>query len=247
MTVGSSGAGKTTLGNTLTGLAALAGAVREADGRGRHTTTVRTLRQVAGGACLDAPCGVTVRMAHLDPERGVGCDLDVRGWSLEGMWDALPAFKSEAFAFLNFDFNTRFGMRFGRWDDICDLAGTTCVTYPTPTSATGTFMGAPWTISSFIQGCGSTSFAPNSRARYDYINRAPVRSRCEHFGLHDGVAGADALDSFTVDKVAAYERAFGDCGGGWQIYWRQSVPGLGNHATTAAGLPLRNWWPLLFY
>ena len=69
--LGSSGAGKSTLANTL--LQALAGAglapapgdgangqltgpARADDGRGRHTTTVRTLLPLPGGACLiDTP------------------------------------------------------------------------------------------------------------------------------------------------------------------------------------------------
>ncbi len=56
VTLGSSGAGKTTLANTLTGADAGTNAVRAADERGQHTTTVRTLRRTAGGACLiDTP------------------------------------------------------------------------------------------------------------------------------------------------------------------------------------------------
>ena len=56
VTLGSSGAGKTTLTNTLTGVAALTGAVRAADERGQHTTSVRTLHRTEGGACLiDTP------------------------------------------------------------------------------------------------------------------------------------------------------------------------------------------------
>jgi ribosome biogenesis GTPase len=54
--LGSSGAGKTTLTNTLTGSAGVTQAVRAGDERGQHTTTVRTLRPSASGACLiDTP------------------------------------------------------------------------------------------------------------------------------------------------------------------------------------------------
>ena len=54
--LGSSGAGKTTLSNTLSGIEDVTGAVRASDGRGQHTTTVRTLRRTPGGACLiDTP------------------------------------------------------------------------------------------------------------------------------------------------------------------------------------------------
>ena len=56
VTLGSSGAGKTTLTNTLTGAAATTNAVRTTDERGQHTTTVRTLHRTDGGACLiDTP------------------------------------------------------------------------------------------------------------------------------------------------------------------------------------------------
>ena len=56
VTLGSSGAGKTTLTNTLTGAASTTHAVRETDERGQHTTTVRTLHRTDGGACLiDTP------------------------------------------------------------------------------------------------------------------------------------------------------------------------------------------------
>lgn len=48
--VGSSGVGKSTLINTLTGSDGIATqAVREDDGKGRHTTTVREMHRVAGG------------------------------------------------------------------------------------------------------------------------------------------------------------------------------------------------------
>jgi ribosome biogenesis GTPase len=55
--VGSSGAGKSTLSNTLLGgEVQRTGAVRDRDGRGRHTTTHRSLLPLPGGACLvDTP------------------------------------------------------------------------------------------------------------------------------------------------------------------------------------------------
>lgn len=55
--VGSSGAGKSTLTNALMGIERQkTAAVREADSRGRHTTTHRSLLVLPGGACLiDTP------------------------------------------------------------------------------------------------------------------------------------------------------------------------------------------------
>lgn len=54
--VGSSGVGKSTLVNTLTGSELATSGIREHDGRGRHTTTGRSLHRLAGGGLLlDTP------------------------------------------------------------------------------------------------------------------------------------------------------------------------------------------------
>jgi len=63
--LGSSGAGKSTLTNTLLGAAVQdTGGVRVGDGRGRHTTTVRSLHLLPSGACvIDTPGVRTLRPA----------------------------------------------------------------------------------------------------------------------------------------------------------------------------------------
>lgn len=54
--LGSSGVGKTTLTNRLTGGDAATGAVREDDAKGRHVTTARTLKRMEnGGWIIDTP------------------------------------------------------------------------------------------------------------------------------------------------------------------------------------------------
>ena len=54
--LGTSGVGKTTLTNTLTGLAGATGPIRDSDARGRHTTTIRSLHALSGGGWLiDTP------------------------------------------------------------------------------------------------------------------------------------------------------------------------------------------------
>ena len=54
--VGSSGVGKTTLRNALTGQAAATQGIREDDARGRHTTTMRAMvRTTLGGWLIDTP------------------------------------------------------------------------------------------------------------------------------------------------------------------------------------------------
>jgi ribosome biogenesis GTPase len=74
--LGSSGAGKSTLTNTLLGgVVQSTGAVRRGDERGRHTTTVRTLHLLPGGACLIDTPGL----------RGLRLDLD-DGQALKGVF-----------------------------------------------------------------------------------------------------------------------------------------------------------------
>ncbi|MGL4236897.1 ribosome small subunit-dependent GTPase A [Tabrizicola sp.] len=54
--LGSSGVGKTTLTNTLTGGEGATGPIRESDARGRHTTTIRSMHALAhGGWLIDTP------------------------------------------------------------------------------------------------------------------------------------------------------------------------------------------------
>ena len=62
--VGSSGVGKTTLLNAMTGAAETTAAIREDDAKGRHTTTARALRRMAnGGWIIDTPGTRALRLA----------------------------------------------------------------------------------------------------------------------------------------------------------------------------------------
>jgi len=62
--LGSSGVGKTTLQNALTGTSAATAPIREDDARGRHTTTARALRpSLFGGWLIDTPGMRELRLA----------------------------------------------------------------------------------------------------------------------------------------------------------------------------------------
>jgi ribosome biogenesis GTPase len=68
--LGASGVGKTTLTNTLTGLAAPTGDIRESDARGRHTTTNRALYAITGGGWLIDTPGIRA-LALIDASAGI--------------------------------------------------------------------------------------------------------------------------------------------------------------------------------
>ncbi|OCX62328.1 ribosome small subunit-dependent GTPase A [Thioclava sp. SK-1] len=72
--IGSSGVGKSTLLNTLTGKtpddedAQLTGGIREDDAKGRHTTTARSLHQMPGAALvIDTPGMRTLHVSDIGP------------------------------------------------------------------------------------------------------------------------------------------------------------------------------------
>jgi ribosome biogenesis GTPase len=68
--VGSSGVGKTTIQNTLTGVEAATGGIREDDAKGRHTTTARALRRTLAGGCLIDNPGIR-ELGLVDAAEGV--------------------------------------------------------------------------------------------------------------------------------------------------------------------------------
>ena len=66
--LGSSGAGKSSLTNTLCAANQATNGVRHGDGRGRHTTTARSLHLCAGGACIIDTPGLRSWQADADAD-----------------------------------------------------------------------------------------------------------------------------------------------------------------------------------
>jgi hypothetical protein len=251
--------GGTTLGNgTMLPRAPLyAERKMEYDDNGHATGSFNSC--IGGGGsgsqtCLNnIACSVTVRLAHLDPSPsgGPGCDVEVRGWGIEGMWSALPnALAVDANAFLNQNFKMQFNVSFNSWSEIC--ATTPCIDYPNPMRARSTSGDATtFDINPFLQGCGSSLFPPNATFPDDFENTNAVNSRCAGFGLGGGPNGGDVYQPYSADSViTGYDQTYtgnSQCKAGWQIYWRQSMPGYQNQALASDGTPMENWWPVLFY
>jgi hypothetical protein len=209
-----------------------------------------------GNGCFmpeDVPtCGVTVKFLSVLLSRGPGCQTHSGGHSIEGNFrrgGALPAVSPDFQRFGNFDLDTRFGLPFQSFYS-CDYAKNAndpCVSFPTQDSATYAVNGATGTLSPYDQGCGNIHLPSNARFQYDYENTAAVLSTCEHFGLRDGVNGADLQVATSNADWDSFDALAPDCGGDFSVYWRQNLPGLHNQATRADGSPMRNWWPYLFY
>jgi len=208
-----------------------------------------------GEYCLQVECGVTVRLAHLNPTRGAGCDLQVRGWSIVDTGLSIPYFAENATAFLNADFRERFAVDFDSFEDVCTRAeDAECVSYPSTGVAEEVGSENPWRFDPYRQGCGRPEFPPNADGYFDWRSSVPVNSRCEHYGLRDGDNG-DAYEIYEFSKLSIIDELLpddlptrpNDCGRTWQLYWRQSMPGLDNPAFGADGQRMKNWWPFMFY
>lgn len=194
-------------------------------------------------------CKVTVRMQEIGKFRGVGCATHSAGHAFENMLNSNPYLETNATRFFNFDLSGRYGLP-AQDQYACPYDGAgNCVDYPSPgTLASGeAWGGEAFLFEDWGEGCGNVHFPPNARFQYDYENQSPALSSCEGYGLSGESDGQDSRSAYTKAKVDAYESIHGDCGGGWQIYLGQSMPGYRNAATAADGKPMLNWWPFLFY
>jgi ribosome biogenesis GTPase / thiamine phosphate phosphatase len=80
--LGSSGVGKSTLINTLAGAGQATGGVRHGDGRGRHTTTARSLHRCPQGACIIDTPGLRTFQPDADAATLAAAFEDVQGLAL---------------------------------------------------------------------------------------------------------------------------------------------------------------------
>ncbi len=218
------------------------------------TNPTGVFNSCAGNGCYDPGtaglCKVSVRLMELATDRGPGCATHATGHGMEGLTHAIPYYATNSSRFYGFHLDTRYGLSFTDLYD-CNSLGSGCWAYPTDhTLARSPAGGAPvadFTFSPWGEGCGNVHFPSNATGQYDYTNNTQVLSTCADYGGHHGVNGKDAQTEYSANLVAAYDQLYGDCGGGWQIYMRQSMPGYGNGGTGDDGKPLLSWWPFLYY
>ncbi len=207
----------------------------------------------AGNGCWDRDdevpehCTRSVRIGFVNATRGPGCYLHSAGHGFE--WTAnvgrnVPYLTREFDSFADFDLDERFGLPFDSWY-ACSTPD--CLTFPGESTVDYVTDAATGTLDPYVPRCGNVHLAPNSRGHYDDRSPATVSSTCEGFRQGGGPGGDDVARPFATDLFLPYEDLAPDCGGAWQVWWRQSFPGLENAARDLDGAPMLNWWPFLFY
>jgi hypothetical protein len=142
--------------------------------------------------------------------------------------------------FAGFDMRSRFGVSF---DSL--YAGGDSYTYSDCTRGVCTSLGygVGQSIASYHAGCGNAHYPPGAARGYDYAPTAGVMSYCEDF-LVPGAPLKPANRRWLNDPTYA---SFEGAGAKFYLYWFQNHPGRGNQAIDAAGNPIKNWWPFMYY
>jgi hypothetical protein len=212
------------------------------------------LRKIAGrsiqagtATAEDVPfIGRSLRILHINPERGAGCALEKLGRALEttARSNALPYFTRYFNEFSGLELKQHYRVPFNDWGG---RQPNTELAYPTPDTVTYQYKGEQFGVRNYVAPPGSVRFPPNARRDFDIDNMTPVLTNIEHYRLRDGSDGRDKAEPYTSAKLARYRQVAPDCVGAWMVYWRQSMPGLDNKALDDQKLPMKNWWPFLFY
>jgi hypothetical protein len=87
-----------------------------------------------------------------------------------------------------------------------------------------------------------------SRASASKISLAQQPShRIHQFDPRPRLLRADLARSFSNATFAQYNALAPDCGGGFQVWWMQSMPGYNSGILDNANQPILSWLPYMFY
>ncbi len=204
--------------------------------------------QAGNGGDDDQPwAGRSVRIGNVNASRGVGCFMESLAHGIEGMSNsrAIPYFTQYFREYAGFDLKDRYGVPF---DSLYAVSyGDRSIEYPDAGTMIVTHAGKPFRIENYVAAGGNAHFPPNGRSHYDLNNDRPVFSTIEGWRIGGGADNQDEVRPFTNRAFERYRALAPDCMGAWLVYWRQNMPGLDNRQKDAAGKPMKNWWPFLFY
>jgi hypothetical protein len=225
----------------------------------------------AGNGCFDYDVphcnGASVRIGFINLNRGPGCFIHGHGHGMEhklsGGYD-LPSVAPYFREFADFDLDTKYGLPISSWyglpgdnpdppqpDSPCDY-----IKWTGPTSIEWTNVPKPAVCTSEVPRtaldpyrpvCGSVHFPPNARRHYDEFNTFEVLSTCQGWRRHEGPGGSDLARGFSLATFEQYNALAPDCEGGFQVWWRQNMPGYASGIADDAGQPMLSWLPFLYY
>jgi hypothetical protein len=227
--------------------------------------------QCAGNGCFDNDVphcnNASVRIGFINLDRGPGCFIHGHGHGMEhklsGGFD-IPSVAPYFREFADFDLDTRYNLPFNSWyalpidnpdppepDSPCDYIRWTSQTsiewtnVPKPPVCTVQVPRTP--LDPYVPVCGSVHFAPNARRHYDDFNTFAVKSTCQGWRRHEGTGGADLARNFSLATFAQYNTLAPDCEGGFNVWWRQNMPGFNSATKDDLNQPMLSWFPYLYY
>jgi hypothetical protein len=227
--------------------------------------------QCAGNGCFDSDvphCShASLRIGFVNLNRGPGCFIHGHGHGMEhklsGGYD-VPSVAPYFREFADFDLDTKYGLPISSWYGLpadnpdppqpnspCDYikwTGPTSIEWtdvPKPPVCTTEVARTP--LDPYQPVCGSVHFPPNARRHYDEFNTFVVQSTCQGWRRHEGPGGADQPRDFSLATFSQYNALAPDCEGGFQIWWRQNMPGYASGISDDAGQPMLSWLPYLYY
>jgi len=192
--------------------------------------------------------GRSFRITFINPHRGIGCAMENFGHAMEGMAhsDSIQYFRKYFYEYAEFDLDARLHLPGKSLYELCDGASPP-VEYPSPTQMKLIFRGKEYKVENYIHRAGNVHFPPGARNHYDLSSPFTVKSTIENYRLRNGPGKSDKAEDFSKEKFRTWLEFCPDGTGPWLVFWRQNMPGLGNKCLDDDGLPMKNWWPFLFY
>jgi hypothetical protein len=226
--------------------------------------------QCAGNGCFDNDvphCAASIRISFINLNRGPGCFIHGEGHGMESKlaWSGtIPSVQPYFKEFADFDLDTKYNLPFSSWyalsgsnppesvpNSLCDYIKWTSPTSiawtTTPFDKVCTVEPPRTTLNPYVPACGSVHFPPNARRHYDDFNTFVVNSTCQGWRRHEGSGGQDLARGFSNATFAQYNALANDCEGGFNVWWRQNMPGYNSGIKDNAGQPMLSWFPYLFY
>lgn len=227
--------------------------------------------QCAGNGCFDFDVphcnNASLRISFINLARGPGCFIHGHGHGMEHKMTSgyhLPSVTPYFREFAGFNLDSKYALPFDSWyalpgdnpdppepNSPCDYirwTGPSAIQWtnvPKPATCTTQVPRTP--LSPYVPVCGNVHFPPNARRHYDEFNTFTVLSTCQGWRRKEGAGGADLARNFSLSTFSQYNSLAPDCQGGFQIWWRQNMPGYASGLKDNNNQPMLSFFPYLYY